>query len=75
MLALKLMPLGDEQGVLLPAELLARLAVQADSTLLAMETPGGVVLLSGDASYEAQKQATRRLMRKHAGVLRELAKS
>lgn len=74
MLAFKLIAMGDEQGVVLAAELMTRLAVQADGTVLAEETLDGIKLLTGNAAHEAQMQVARRLMREREGVLRELAK-
>lgn len=75
MLALKVVAIGDEHGIVLPAELIARLYVQQDGTVLAEEAPDGVTLLSPDAVHEAQMQVARRLMEKHAGLLSALATS
>ena len=74
MLALRIVAIGHEQGVILPAEWLARLHVQPDGTVLAKEAPDGVTLLSADVIYEEQMRVARRLMRRREGVLRALAR-
>jgi hypothetical protein len=67
MLAFRLIPIGDEQGVVLPA-------VQADRTVLAEETPDGTGLMTCNAAHDVRMQAARRLTREREAVLRELAK-
>ena len=72
-LCLKLIALGDELGVILPAKLLARLRVQPDGTVLAKESPDGLTLLTDAAAHEIEMAEARRLMSERDAVLRILA--
>lgn len=72
MAALKLVPVGDDIGLALPAELLAGMGVHEGDTLYAHLTPDGLSLTVGDAVFGEQLELARRLMRERRGVLSTL---
>jgi len=72
--ALKLRPIGNSVGVVLPKEVLTRLNVGAGDMLYVVYTPDGVRLTAADPEFEAQMQTARRIMKRRRAVLRELAK-
>jgi putative addiction module antidote len=74
MSALKLVPIGNSVGVILPKEILARLGVQKGDTLHAIETSDGLRLTTAEPGFEEQMEVARRQMKKWRNVLRELAK-
>ena len=74
MAELKLIPIGNSVGVILPRELLATLGVQKGDTLFATMAPEGVNLSVRETSFEQQMAVARRIMRERRAVLRELAK-
>ncbi len=74
MSALKLVPIGNSVGVILPRDILARLGVQKGDTLHAIETADGLRLTTAEPGFEEQMEVARRQMKKWRNVLRELAK-
>jgi len=75
MVELKLIPVGDDVGVVLPPELLESLGVREGDTLDAIMTPNGLLLTAGDAAFQRQMAVARRLMHERRGILRRLADS
>jgi putative addiction module antidote len=75
MIEVKLIPVGDDVGVVLPPELLENLGVHEGDTLDATWTPNGVLLTAGDAALQRQMAVARRLMHEKRDVLRRLAES
>ena len=71
---LKLIPIGNSTGVILPKELLAHLHVQQGDLLSAVQTSNGVELQPRDVEFEAQIAAAREVMDRRRKALRELAK-
>ena len=71
---LKLIPIGNSTGLVLPRELLERLRVQKGDQLYAVETPHGIELSIYDPEFAAQMEAAERIMREDRDVLHELAK-
>lgn len=71
---LKLRAVGTSTGVLLPKEMLARLKVEKDDALFAVETPGGYLLTPYDPEIERQLTKGREFMRKYRDTFRALAK-
>lgn len=74
MATLKLRAIGDEVGVVLPKEMLARLGLAEGDTLQAVETPEGLALTVTRPDAEAQLRAGRQVMQRYRSVLRALAK-
>lgn len=72
-LKLKLIPVGNSTGVILPKELLEKLRVQKGDELHVLETPDGVQLVPFDAEFARQMDVAEGLMRKRRNLLRKLA--
>jgi putative addiction module antidote len=75
MTAVKIRPIGNSLGVVLPKETLARLNVKDGDTLFLTEAPDGSMRITPyDPGFDAQMRAAREGMRKFRNTLRELAK-
>ena len=74
MYALQLMHIGEDLGVCLPEDLLARLKLQEGDQVFLLELPGGLFLTARDSEIEAQLKAAAGIMEKRRVALRELAK-
>lgn len=71
---LKLIPIGNSTGVILPKEVLARLRVGQGDALSLVETAEGVELRPHDPGFEEQMAVAREVMQRRRKALRELAK-
>lgn len=71
---LKLIPIGNSTGVILPKEVLARLRVGQGDSLTIVETPEGLELRPLDPEFERQMEVAREVMQRRRKALRELAK-
>ena len=72
---LKLVKIGNSNGVIIPREMLARLRVGLGDTLYATETPdGGVRLTASNPDFEAKMNLAEQIMREDRDILRVLAK-
>ncbi len=71
---LKLIPVGNSTGVILPKEVLARLRVERGDQLNLVETPDGYRIQAADPEFEREMEMAREIMRKDRAILRELAK-
>lgn len=69
----KVISIGNSNGVILPKETLARLNVQKGDTLYLTETPQGVRLVAYDEEFARQMEAAREIMRENRDVLQRLA--
>jgi putative addiction module antidote len=75
MTSIKVRPIGNSLGVVLPKEALARLDVKEGDTLFLTEAPDGSMRITPyDPAFEAQMRAAREGMRRFRNTLRELAK-
>jgi putative addiction module antidote len=75
MIQLKVRPVGNSLGVVLPKETLARLNLKDGDTLYLTEAPGGSMRISAyDPAFEEQMRAAREGMGQYRNALRELAK-
>jgi putative addiction module antidote len=72
--ALKLTPIGDGLGVVLPAEILAELKLKSGDTVFAEVISDGVQLKAHDPAFDEQMALAREIMEERRAVLRELAK-
>ncbi|MEO0500189.1 MAG: AbrB/MazE/SpoVT family DNA-binding domain-containing protein [Pseudomonadota bacterium] len=72
--ALKLIPVGNSTGVVLPKELLAGLGLERGDEVYPVNTPNGIELRKFDPEIARQLEAGRRIMKKRRSALRELAK-
>ena len=73
MSALKLIPVGNSVGVILPKDILARLGMEKGDSLFAIEAPDGLHLSVRDPDQQAQMETARQVMHERRAVLRELA--
>ncbi len=71
---LKLVPIGNSTGLILPKDLLQALGVEVGDTVFPVQTPSGVELRRRDDDFESQMAIARDVMRRRRSALRELAK-
>ncbi len=71
---LKIVPIGNSLGVILPKDTLAKLKVTGDDAVFITETADGVRITPYDPEFEAQMNAAKGVMKKRRNALRELAK-
>jgi putative addiction module antidote len=69
----KVIPVGNSSGVILPKDTLARLNVQRGDTLYITEGPEGIRLSRFDEEFARQMEAAREIMRENRDVLQRLA--
>jgi putative addiction module antidote len=69
----KVIPVGNSSGVILPQEILARLNIQRGDTLYVTEGPEGIRLTPFDEEFARQMEAAREIMRENRDVLQRLA--
>ncbi len=74
MLKVKVTPVGNSMGILLPKEALGRLKAGRGDTLYLVEGPDGYVLTPYQQDFEEQMEAASSLMKRYRNTLRELAK-
>ncbi len=75
MTRLKVRPVGNSLGVVLPKEILARLNLKSGDSLHLTEAPDGAMRITPyDPEFEAQMRLARKGMGKFRDTLRELAK-
>ncbi len=75
MIQLKVRPVGNSLGVVLPREALARLNLKdGDSLYLTESTDGSMRITPYDPAFEAQMRAAREGMGQYRNALRELAR-
>jgi putative addiction module antidote len=70
---LKLIPVGNSTGLILPKELLEKLRVQKGDELQVLEIPDGVELKAFDSEFARQMDVAEKVMREDRDVLRKLA--
>ena len=71
---LKITPIGNSFGVILPKETLAKLKVAGGDAVFLTETPDGIRITPYDPEFEAQMNAAKGVMKRRRNALRELAK-
>lgn len=75
MTTVKIRPIGNSLGVVLPKETLARLNVKDGDTLFLTEAPDGSMRITPyDPAFDTQMRAARDGMGQYRNTLRELAK-
>jgi putative addiction module antidote len=75
MIQLKVRPVGDSLGVVLPKEALALLYLKDGDILYLTESPEGSMQITPyDPAFEAQMRAAREVMGQYRNALRELAR-
>ena len=71
---LKITPIGNSFGVILPKEALAKLKLTGGDAVFFTETPDGFRITPYDPEFEAQMNAAKQVMKRRHNALRELAK-
>ena len=71
---LKLIPIGNSTGVILPKEWLSELGAEQGDSVFPVKTQRGVELRLSDSEFEEEMKLAREIMRKDRAILRELAK-
>ncbi|MGA2250598.1 AbrB/MazE/SpoVT family DNA-binding domain-containing protein [Terracidiphilus sp.] len=71
--ALKIIPVGNSSGILLPREVLSDLHVEQGDILFYTRTEKGCTLTPYDEEFAAQMEAAREIMRQNRDVLQRLA--
>ena len=71
--ALKLIPLGDALGVVLPREVLAKLRCGQGGTVYLTETADGLLLTSNHPAIQEQVDAGRAFIEDYKDALRALS--
>ena len=71
---LKLIPIGNSTGIVLPKDVLRDLGATQGDSLIVVRTPNGVELRVGDPEFESDMKLARQIMREDRAILRELAK-
>ncbi len=72
---MKLVPIGNSTGIVLPKDVLARLHVERGDQLYLTEAPDGSYRISAyDPEFASQMEIAERIMRKDREILRALAK-
>lgn len=75
MTQLKIRPIGNSLGVVLPKDVLSRLNLKEGDSLFVVEAPDGSMRITPyDPAFDAQMRAAREGMAKYRNTLRELAK-
>jgi putative addiction module antidote len=72
---LELKRIGNSTGLILPKELLARLGLEQGDSVVASETPEGLMLKrNDDETFERGLEIAREVMKEYHQTLKELAK-
>ena len=73
---LKLIPIGNSTGVIIPKDWLQSLGAEVGDSVFPVKTPGGIELRRSDAdsAFEAQMVIAREVMARRRKALGELAK-
>ncbi len=74
MFTLELTQIGDAVGIILPAQVLARLKLGEGARVFVTETPEGFALTPYDRELEEQLDAGRELMQQYHDAFKWLAK-
>jgi putative addiction module antidote len=70
----RIIKIGNSQGVILPKEVLAKLGVTQGDVLDIVSKPDGLFIRKHDAGFAEQMAAAREVMQRRRDALRELAK-
>ena len=71
--AVKVIPVGNSSGIILPKETLARLNIKRGDILYITDGPEGIRLSPFDEEFARQMEAAREIMRENRDVLQRLA--
>jgi putative addiction module antidote len=74
MIKVKVTPIGNSMGILLPKEALAKLKTGKGETLYLVDSPEGLLITPYQQNFEQQMKAAEKVMKKYRNALHELAK-
>jgi putative addiction module antidote len=74
MIKVKVTPIGNSMGIVLPKEALTKLKTGKGETLYLVDSPEGLLLTPYQQNFEQQMQAAEKVMKKYRNTLHELAK-
>ena len=74
MLKVKVTPIGNSMGIVLPKEALTKLKTGKGETLYLVDSPEGFMLTPYRQDLEQQMEAAEKVMKKYRNALHELAK-
>ncbi|MCB1984034.1 MAG: AbrB/MazE/SpoVT family DNA-binding domain-containing protein [Burkholderiales bacterium] len=74
MLKVKIKPIGNSMGIVLPKEVLAKLNVGKGDELYLVDGPEGLTLSPYRQDFEQQMAAAEKIMKKYRNALHKLAK-
>ena len=74
MIKVKVTPIGNSMGIVLPKEALAKLNTGKGETLYLVDSPEGFMLTPYQQNFEKQIDAAEKVMKKYRNALHELAK-
>ena len=74
MLKVKVTPIGNSMGILLPKEALSKMKVSKGDALYLVESPEGFTLTPYQDDFESQIEAAESIMKRYRNTLHELAK-
>ena len=72
-ITVKVIPIGNSNGIILSREMLSELNVQQGDTLFVTRTEKGISLTPYDEEFAAQMEDAREIMRQNRDVLQRLA--
>jgi len=74
MIKVKVTPIGNSMGIVLPKEALTKLKTGKGETLYLVDSPEGFMLTPYQQDFEQQMNAAEKVMKKYRNALHELAK-
>jgi len=74
MLKVKITPIGNSMGIVLPKEALTKLKAGKGDVLYLIDGPEGLTLTPYQQDFENQLEAAEKVMKKYRNALHELAK-
>lgn len=74
MIKVKVTPIGNSMGIVLPKEALIKLKTGKGETLYLVDSPEGYMLTPYQQNFEQQMDAAEKVMKKYRNALHELAK-
>jgi putative addiction module antidote len=73
MATVKIIPVGNSAGVILPKEVLAKMNVEKGDTLYLAETPSGFQISPYDEEFSAKMEVAERVIRRYRDAFKKLA--
>jgi len=74
MLKVKVTPIGNSMGIVLPKEVLTKLKAGKGDILYLVDSPEGMTLTPYQQDFEVQLEAAEKVMKKYRNALHKLAK-